>query len=520
MAKSSRITLILITLFLSSMLLQPAWQTSAQPAGSRPSHGAISGDVTSTTAVIWSRNAARQRAVMNVEVSTSPGFPADSTRMGGATWVDTGTDYIGQLVVGGLRAGTTYYYRVWFDDNKSASATGRFATAPGLTDQTDVSFAWVSDLGGQGACRTTAPDFAGYPILDAVARVEMQFLVFLGDQIYVDNACPDKSPIRELPQLPAPAVARGNRTQQQNLEILRQRWAYNRAEPKFQRILSQTSMYAAWDDHEIINDWGGKELSGLTPSPLVPPDPGLYLAGQKAFFEWNPIATTPHEPVRVYRKFRWGQTADLFFLDERTYRDRNDMRDGPGKSMLGAAQLAWLKDGLVESNARWKIIFTSVPLSIPTGFPARNGRDGWAAFPDPAAPGVEFTGFENELRDILRFIRDRNIRNVIWLTADVHFAEVIRYRPDLDGDGRPDLEFYEIANGPLSAIGAPPPPQAGHSQTFRPEILFAYGPRTFVVDPAFFNFGVARINGRTGEFTIELRDINGAAKFTLTIPAQ
>jgi len=94
MAKSSRITWILITLFLSSMLLQPAWQTSAQPAGSRPSHGAISGDVTSTTAVIWSRNAARQRAVMHVEVSTSQAFAMDATRPGGATWVDAGTDYI------------------------------------------------------------------------------------------------------------------------------------------------------------------------------------------------------------------------------------------------------------------------------------------------------------------------------------------------------------------------------------------------------------------------------------------
>lgn len=54
----------------------------------------------------------------------------------------------------------------------------------------------------------------------------------------------------------------------------------------------------------------------------------------------------------------------------------------------------------------------------------------------------------------------------------------------------------------------------------RCRILFAFGPRTFVVAPEFLNFAVARINGRTGEFTVEILDLNGAVKYTLTIPAQ
>lgn len=148
------------------------------------------------------------------------------------------------------------------------------------------------------------------------------------------------------------------------------------------------------------------------------------------------------------------------------------------------------------------------------------GRDGWGAAPDPAVPGVERTGFERELRDILQFIRDKGVKNVIWLTTDVHFAEVIRYRPDMDGDGRADLEFYEVVNGPLSAINVAISPPARHSQTFRPEVLFAFGQNAFGFFPEFFNFGVARISGRTGELTVEIRDINGAVKGSHVIRAQ
>jgi alkaline phosphatase D len=43
--------------------------------------------------------------------------------------------------------------------------------------------------------------------------------------------------------------------------------------------------------------------------------------------------------------------------------------------MLGREQLAWLKSRLAASRATWKLIVSSVPMSIPTGFPPA-GRDG------------------------------------------------------------------------------------------------------------------------------------------------
>src|SRR5207249_2217020 len=79
--------------------------------------------------------------------------------------------------------------------------------------------------------------------------------------------------------------------------------------------------------------------------------------------------------TRLYRRFRWGRLLEVFILDTRQYRSLNRETDGPGKSMLGAAQKRWLLDGVTSSTAVWKVVVTSVSLSIPTGKP--DARDSW-----------------------------------------------------------------------------------------------------------------------------------------------
>src|SRR4029453_15023115 len=98
------------------------------------------------------------------------------------------------------------------------------------------------------------------------------------------------------------------------------------------------------------------------------------------------------------------------------YRDANaasDSLDRP-KTMLGREQLTWLKESLAASDATWKVIVSSVPMSIPTGFPLTAPRDGWANFGGT-------TGFEQELLDILGFMREHRIVNTVWIRTDVHF---------------------------------------------------------------------------------------------------
>jgi alkaline phosphatase D len=155
-----------------------------------------------------------------------------------------------------------------------------------------------------------------------------------------------------------------------------------------------------WNDHEVINDFG--PLADVGSAPPYPPDLHLLPTGLRAFLDYTPVAEAP----RLYRSLRWGRHLELFVLDTRNYRDANYALDSAShpKTMLGREPLAWLKERLASSDATWKVIVSSVPMSIPTGFPPTNGRDGWADF-DQA------TGFENELLDILRFMAEQGIDN-------------------------------------------------------------------------------------------------------------
>ena len=149
--------------------------------------------------------------------------------------------------------------------------------------------------------------------------------------------------------------------------------------------------------------------------------------------------------------------------------------------MLGNAQLEWLKTALTQSSATWKLVSTDVPLSIPTGTNAeQNGRDAWA---DGLGGGFAArTGFESELLELVRALDQNDVRNVVFMATDVHFAAQVRYDLDVDGDGD-TLLFHELVSGPLSAIRAPSPP--AFDPTLHPVVLYAEGD--------IFNFGTIQV---------------------------
>jgi alkaline phosphatase D len=59
-------------------------------------------------------------------------------------------------------------------------------------------------------------------------------------------------------------------------------------------------------------------------------------------------------------------------------------------------------------------------------------------------------GRELELADILSFIKRENIRNTIWITADVHYAAAHYYDPNKEAFQDFD-PFWEFIAGPLNA---------------------------------------------------------------------
>jgi alkaline phosphatase D len=265
---------------------------------------------------------------------------------------------------------------------------------------------------------------------------------------------------------------------------------------------------ASGDDHEVVNDFGP-----LSDAPTQPPYAGAHLlpTGLAAFLDYTPIATSPRTPKRLYRSLRWGRHLELFVLDTRQYRDANVAPDGAArpKSMLGREQLTWLKERLASSNATWRVVVSSVPMSIPTGFPTTNGRDGWANFDQE-------TGFEHELLELLRFMRDRGIDNSVWITTDVHFAEVFRYRPFAES---PSFAVHKLVTGPLNAGIFP---NRDFDATLRPERLFFLGPETpeavtsWEEAKRWFNFGTLEVT-KDGTLTGAIRDTTGNVRFSLEL---
>ena len=59
-------------------------------------------------------------------------------------------------------------------------------------------------------------------------------------------------------------------------------------------------------------------------------------------------------------------------------------------------------------------------------------------------------GRELEIADLLRFIRDRRIRNVVWITGDVHYCAAHHYHPARAKFTEFD-PFWEFVAGPLHA---------------------------------------------------------------------
>jgi phosphodiesterase/alkaline phosphatase D-like protein len=141
-------------------------------------------------------------------------------------------------------------------------------------------------------------------------------------------------------------------------------------------------------------------------------------------------------------------------------------------------------------------------MSIPTGANASKfGRDGWA---DGIVRDFSSrTGFERELSNLMRFIDDNDIKNVVFLTTDAHFPLMLKYNADVNLDGDP-VNIYEIVCGPLSAIpyGIPGIPLPRLDPTFQPTILYVEG--------GIFNFGYFKMQ----------KENDGLVHFTASIVGQ
>ena len=117
------------------------------------------------------------------------------------------------------------------------------------------------------------------------------------------------------------------------------------------------------------------------------------------------------------------------------------------------------------------------------------------------------SGRELELADLLRFMKAQRIRNVVWVTADIHYCAAHHYHPTRAKFTEFD-PFWEFVAGPLNAGTFGPNKM---DATFGPEVKFTGIPPGMKPNrppsEGFQFFGRMRVDRRTKAMTVTLHDL-------------
>ena len=524
----SRRTLLWTGSLASSCLLGcgPLRAQTASPAvvispNSRPTapYGVQVGDVVADRAVVWSRT--DRVARMRVRWATTESM----AEIGGAASIDAveDRDYAAKVDLQGLPAGQRIFYEVSFLDlsdleTESEPVRGSFVTPP--TEKRNIRFVWSGDTAGQGW--GINPDLGGMRIYETMWQVEPDFFIHSGDTIYADGPIyaearyqdgrtwlgPDGKPWRNVTIPEKEKVA-------ETLREYRMNYAYNLMDDNLRRFNAAVPMYAQWDDHEVTNNWywelrKDKDQRYKEGSVAV-----LAARALRAFHDYMPTRLHPLEQDRLFTSFVYGPSLEVFRIDLRSYRGPNSegmqTELSPEARIIGARQLPWLMQALKDSRATWKVIACDMPIGLIVwnDFANKKGTEA-VAQGDMGKP----LGRELEFAELFRFIRDQQIRNVVWLTADVHYTAAHRYDPN-SAQFQEFAPFWEFVSGPLNAGTFGP---GDLDTTFGPEALFVKAPEPGQVNlppsAGLQFFGQVDIDGATEVMTVRLKDLAGSTLFT------
>ncbi len=306
----------------------------------------------------------------------------------------------------GLSPKTTYNYAFFSKDESGLigrSIIGRFTTAFPDNCLAPVTF---------GGTHGTNPDFVDdtqqtFKDLEMLSSMDMDFFLHLGDMSYSDSKagliCYEK-------------------------EEFLDRWRHTLTRHGYKELLASTGLYNVIDDHEVANDdiiEFENEDAGYTPE--------IVEIGHDAFYQMTPIEKQANG--KYYRSYKWGKSLELFALDCRSER-QPDTRDSDDPIYISKEQMAWLKQALSNSQAHFKVILNSVPISI--------------FGPVLVAQNDRWEGYWNQREEILNYITDNNIQNIWWLTGDFHLGIVGRIEMNL-----PRSNMWEIMMGPSYSYNNP-----------------------------------------------------------------
>jgi alkaline phosphatase D len=385
-------------------------------------HGVASGDPLDDRVLLWTRVTPPDDRPVDVRFEVSRDAAVRDVVCAGEVSTDGERDWTVHVDASGLEPGTGYHYR--FQALGARSPAGRTRTAPAAGNE-HLRLAVVS------CAKYTAGYFNVYARL--AERGDLDFVLHVGDYIYEYGNADSKSPggriVRPV-QPPHEAVT---------LADYRARYAHYRADRDVQAVHARHPFVLTLDDHELANDaWRGG--AGTHDERRDGRWEERRAAALQAWREWLPVRLPdPADPERIYRSLAFGDLADVIMLDGRTHRDRETKgpeMDAPGRTVLGRTEHRWLLDTLAASRARWRIVGNDVMLGqVFTGFLPEEIGDPLSEVgvltarehgPDPD----QWDGYTWERDRLLAFLDERPVRDVVFLSGDVHTAWAVDLKRD------------------------------------------------------------------------------------------
>jgi alkaline phosphatase D len=477
----------------------------------RLDQGIACGDLSMDGAVIWGR--CDRPARMHVDWATKKDF-RDVRRIAGPAALSA-SDFTSKLSLIELPPGNEIHYRVRYEDLVtgvfSQPEVGRFRV-PDARAARPFRFTWSGDVCGQGF--GINPRAGGMRLFKAMRAAKPDLFVHCGDVIYADAPIRPKKRLddgRTWHNLTIPEKSKVAET----LPEFRANFRYNFLDHHLREFQRDVPMAYTWDDHETKNNWWpGRVLADRR--YRVKHCDLLSARARQAFFEYTPVARRPEAPGRIYRKLGLGPLIDVFILDTRSHRGPNTRnrqeQPGPSTAFFGDEQLQWLSKELQSSRAIWKVIATPQPLCLQIAH-ARTDYEGLSN----GAPGRP-RGREHELARLLATLKKNKVRNVVWVTADVHYAAAHHYHPDRAGFRDFD-PFWEFLAGPINAGTFGPNP---HDMTFGPSVEFLGIPRSLRPGRSpldgFQFYGMGEVDPSTNALTVSLHDLDGKTLWTKSLP--
>jgi alkaline phosphatase D len=369
--------------------------------------GVTSGDPAPDSVILWTRlapsplNADGQGGMLNADVavdwqvSTSETF--GSLVAAGTVTARYAEAHSVHVVAGGLSPDSEYYYR--FRAQGFLSPVGRTRTTPATGKTGNFVMAFAS-------CAHYEAGY--YTAYRGIADDRPDVVLHLGDYIYEGAAQTGK--VRE--HAGAECVS---------LADYRRRYAQYKSDPDLQAAHAAAPWIVVPDDHEVENNYATNTRADSSPALTAAQWVARRTAAYQAYYEnmpLRPVSKPSGNSIPLYRRVRWGTLATFHLLDTRQFRDDQACGDGwkvcadadaASRTITGAAEEAWLLDGLGQHLGTWDFIGQQVFFARQFDATGAGNMDAW-------------DGYRTSRARIQQSWRDRGVRNPVVLSGDVHRA--------------------------------------------------------------------------------------------------